>query len=122
MATENNQDMATKDEQSKKPSESVSDKKSSKKEANKKLTNKKSIKKSVIKRGKPSSGSSSNYPRHTIEKALRIPRAILEQNAGKECSKNEAAKFIGLTRSQGPFDVEVSSALKYGFLERPNPN
>jgi hypothetical protein len=122
MATENNQDTTTKDEQSNKPSEAVTPKKASKKKAKKKAAKKKSIKKSTTKHGKPSSGSSSNYPRHTIEKALRIPRAILEQNAGKECSKNEAAKFVGLTRSQGPFDVEVSSALKYGFLERPNPN
>jgi len=95
-------------------------KKGAKKIATKKSSAKKIAKKSN--RGKPSSGSSSNYPRHPIEKALRIPRAILEQNAGKECSKNDAAKFIGLARSQGPFEVEVSSALKYGFLERPNPN
>jgi hypothetical protein len=74
------------------------------------------------KRGKPAAGSTSNYPRHPIDKALRIPKAILEQNAGKECTKNDAAKFIGLAKSHGPFDVEVSSALKYGFLERPSPN
>lgn len=27
-----------------------------------------------------------SYPRHSLEKALRIPNAILEQNAGKECT------------------------------------
>ena len=26
------------------------------------------------------------YPRHSLEKVLRIPKAILDQNAGKECS------------------------------------
>ena len=96
-------------------------KKTAKKGQAKKVTPKLTIK-STNKRGKPAAGSISNYPRHSIEKALRIPRAILEQNAGKECSKNDAAVFIGLAKSHGPFDVEVSSALKYGFLERPSPN
>jgi hypothetical protein len=58
------------------------------------------------------------YPRHSVDKALRIPRAILEQNAGKECSESEAAGYLGL-RLNGPVRVEISSALKYGFLERP---
>jgi len=66
--------------------------------------------------------ATSNYPRHSLEKALRIPKAILDQNAGRECSKNDAAKFIGLAKAHGPFDLEISSGLKYGLLERPNPS
>lgn len=62
----------------------------------------------------------SNYPRHTVEQALRIPRAILDQNAGKACSAKEAASFVGVGLS-GDFNVEVSSGVKYGFLERPEP-
>jgi len=62
---------------------------------------------------------SSNYPRHSLEKALRIPIAILEQNAGKETSDSEAAGYIGVTNPTGPFLLEVSSATKYGLLERP---
>ena len=58
------------------------------------------------------------YPRHSVRKALRIPRAVLEQNAGKACSDREAAKFAGLAY-HGPAKVEVSSAIKYGLLERP---
>lgn len=58
------------------------------------------------------------FPRHTIEQALRIPRAILDQNAGKECTPEEAAKFLGI-KATGPFNVEVASAGKYGFLDRP---
>lgn len=61
--------------------------------------------------------STAKFPRHTIERALRIPRAILDQNAGHPCSTADAAKFLGLTTSSGPFGVEVSSAKKYGFLE-----
>lgn len=62
--------------------------------------------------------STSNYPRHSVEKALRIPKAILDQNAGKECSIDDAAKYLGLNSPHGPFGVEISSASKFGFLER----
>ena len=60
------------------------------------------------------------YPRHAVKKALRIPKAILEQNAGKACTDREAVKFAGIA-FHGPSRVEISSASKYGFLERPTP-
>lgn len=111
---------------------SVSPKKAAaKKTAAKKTTAKKSAaKKTAAKKpnsnngdeSKNTTGGNSNYPRHSIEKALRIPKAIIEQNAGKECSSKDAATFIGLNNIHGPFMVEVSSAIKYGFLERPSPN
>jgi hypothetical protein len=52
--------------------------------------------------------------------ALRIPQAILEQNAGNACTPREAAGFarIGWT---GDVGVEISSGSKYGLLERPTP-
>jgi hypothetical protein len=59
------------------------------------------------------------FPRHNIEQALRVPRAILDQNAGKPCTPNEAAAFLGIKPS-GPFGVEVASSSKYGFLNRPS--
>jgi len=58
------------------------------------------------------------YPRHAVDKALRIPKAILDQNAGRSCTVKEAASFLGLGEA-GPFQTEVSSGIKYGFLERP---
>ena len=58
------------------------------------------------------------YPRHSLKKALRIPRAVLEQNAGKACTDKEATKFAGLAFN-GPSRVEISSAIKYGLLARP---
>ncbi len=70
------------------------------------------------KKSKAGSGGSAKYPRHSVEKALRIPRAIIDQNAGKPCSEKDSAKFVGVGFN-GPFRVEVSSAIKYGFLERP---
>ncbi len=48
-----------------------------------------------------------------------IPRAIIDQNAGKECTDGESAKFVGVGFN-GPYRVEISSAIKYGFLERPH--
>jgi hypothetical protein len=56
------------------------------------------------------------YPRHSVERALRIPKAIYEQNAGNPSTLKEAATFTGATSVSGPFNVEVSSAKKYGFL------
>ena len=58
------------------------------------------------------------FPRHTLAKALRVPRAILEQNAGRACTEAEAAAFVGVGLG-GPFRVEISSAIKYGLIERP---
>jgi hypothetical protein len=68
--------------------------------------------------GRPVSAPA-KFPRHAIDKALRIPKAILEQNAGKECSEEESAKFVGVGY-HGPYRVEVSSGIKYGLLTRPS--
>jgi hypothetical protein len=73
---------------------------------------------STVARGRPSAAS--NYPRHSAEAALRIPRAILDQNAGKASTDGQAAEFLGLKSSKGPFAVEISSGIKYGFLNRPS--
>ena len=74
--------------------------------------------KRVRDKGRPSGIAA--YPRHSVRKALRVPKAILEQNAGKPCTDREAAKFAGLAY-HGPSRVEISSSIKYGFLERPTP-
>lgn len=60
------------------------------------------------------------YPRHSVRKAVRVPKAILEQNAGKPCTDREATTFAGLAY-HGPSRVEISSSIKYGFLDRPTP-
>src|SRR5262245_31212253 len=59
------------------------------------------------------------YPRHSLEKVLRIPKAILDQNAGKDASDEESARFLGIKYNKGPYALELSSAIKYGLLERP---
>jgi len=60
------------------------------------------------------------YPKHPIMGCLRIPRAVLENNAGKDCTDREAANFAGVGWG-GPTAVEISSALKYGLFKRPSP-
>jgi hypothetical protein len=52
-----------------------------------------------------------NYPRHSLDKALRIPRAILDQNAGKPCTDEKAAEFagIGWHGQRDPSSVPASS-------------
>jgi len=67
-------------------------------------------------RAEPKSGAA-KFPRHSVSKALRIPRAVLEQNAGRPCSDKEALKFAGLSYN-GPSRVELSSSIKYGLLAR----
>lgn len=60
---------------------------------------------------------STTFPKHSILDCIRIPKAILEQNAGKECNYKDAATFAGLAYN-GEIGVELSSANKYGLLER----
>src|SRR5438552_1732180 len=71
------------------------------------------------KKTKPkASATRRKFPRHSLSKAIRVPKAILDQNAGRASSMAEAAAFVGVAKG-GPFNVEVSSALKFGLLERP---
>ncbi len=71
------------------------------------------------KQTKPPAAKRAKYPHHSVEKALRIPKAILDQNTGKPCTPSEAGGYLGLTATKGPFSVEIGSAKKYGFLDTP---
>lgn len=89
---------------------------------NKNVKKKTAQKKSKAKSKKPSKATSSGsarYPRHSISKVLRIPQAIIDQNAGKECTVSESAGFLGVG-NHGPYRLEVSSANKYGLLDSPS--
>jgi hypothetical protein len=57
------------------------------------------------------------YPRHNVERALRIAKAIFDQNGGRPATPHEAAAFVGSKSTKGQFGVEMASAKKYGFLE-----
>lgn len=85
--------------------------------------NKKGIDKPKSKNTKPlakkNKQATAKYPRHGLEKSLRIPTGIMEQNAGKECTEKQSADFINVKFNKGPFSSELSSCIKYGLLERP---
>jgi len=91
-------------------------KKSTAKKVGKKTTKKKG--KATVKKLGRTAGTP-KYPRHSLDKALRVSRAILDQNAGKECTEKGAADFVGVGLN-GPFRVEISSGIKFGLLERPS--
>ena len=57
------------------------------------------------------------FPRHRLSQCLRIPKAIIERNGGKECTDCQAAAFAGLRLARGT-RLEICSAMKYGLLER----
>ena len=63
-----------------------------------------------------STAHNDDYPKHDLEQALRIPRLILEQNAGQPCSREEAAVFAGVAL-RGRFETEITSSKRYGLLE-----
>jgi hypothetical protein len=65
---------------------------------------------------KASTAQQAKFPRHSVERALRIPKAIYDQNAGNPCTPKEAAIYTGAQGTSGAFNVEVSSSKKYGFL------
>jgi hypothetical protein len=60
-----------------------------------------------------------SFPKHSIASCIRIPKGILDNNAGKECTNKEAAGFANLVYN-GEIGVEISSAIKYLLLERPS--
>ncbi|MCP3402723.1 nucleoside 2-deoxyribosyltransferase [Bradyrhizobium sp. CCGB20] len=107
--------MSTEDDRE---SEAVSAKAKKTKKSKKVQRSKKAVRKKAAAANGPGSGGAAKFPRHSIERALRIPRAIIEQNAGKESSEAEAAAYVGVGLG-GPFRVEISSAIKYGLLSRP---
>ena len=75
-------------------------------------------KKSKASAPEKTNSAATRFPKNTLEQSLRIPRAILEQNAGRECTPKEAAGFLGI-KVTGPFNTELASSSRWGFLERP---
>lgn len=68
-------------------------------------------------KGKSGAPTLAKFPRHTVEQALRIPEAIMQQNAGNPATPQEAVSYSGGTTVSGRWNVEISSAKKYGFLK-----
>jgi hypothetical protein len=60
------------------------------------------------------------FPKHSILDCIRIPQAIVDQNVGEACTDRDGAAFAKVGWG-GDARVEISSAIKYGLLERPSP-
>lgn len=73
----------------------------------------------AVKRMRGGDGKRVAFPKDSLSKCLRIPQGIIDQNAGNECADREAAAYAKVGWS-GPIGVEISSATKYGLLERPS--
>ncbi|TWG18477.1 hypothetical protein FHU34_113823 [Micromonospora taraxaci] len=106
------------------PKKATAKKTTAKKVTAKKVTAKKTMaKKTTAKKGAPTAGVAgkfvppAKFPRHAVERALRIPRAIYEQNGGRPATPREAVAFAGGTSLTGAYELEISSSKKYGFLE-----
>ena len=69
--------------------------------------------------GKARTTANTAFPKHSILACLRIPKAMLEKNAGKESTYRAAANYAGLAYN-GDIGVEISSAIKYSLLEKPD--
>lgn len=78
---------------------------------------KRAAKKKAASRNAAVTAQQAKFPRHSVEKSLRVAKAIFDQNAGKPTSTADAAKYTTGGKPGGPFAVEVSSGKKYGFLK-----
>lgn len=99
------------------PAKKAGAKNTARKTVAKKTAAKKTAAKKTAKKVSSKAPPAPKYPRHSVEKALRIPRALYEQNAGKPAMREEAVHFAGGAALNGPWGVELSSSQKYGFLE-----
>src|SRR6267154_426693 len=79
-----------------------------KKAKKKKKSSKRRARPKTVEQGAEPKSGAARFPRHSVSKALRIPRAVLDQNAGRACSDQEALKYAGLSFN-GPSRVELSS-------------
>src|SRR5262249_11966691 len=66
----------------------------------KRTRKKRAAKKRTAKKAQPkkaAAGQQAKFPRHSVERALRIPKAIYDQNGGNAATLKEAVTFSGGT-------------------------
>jgi len=59
----------------------------------------------------------SDFPSLTLEQALRIPRALWDDFAGKSAAPHEVALSIDMTPTSGPWRSLCGAAIAYGLTE-----
>lgn len=60
-------------------------------------------------------GLRSDFPKDTLEEALRVPRAIHEANGGRPLPPTETAIALGISPGSSDLRVLLSSSLRYGL-------
>ena len=58
---------------------------------------------------------STQYPKHTLEEALGVPRAIEDNNAGQPLPPTETAIAMGISPGSSRFQTLLSASLRYGL-------
>lgn len=58
-----------------------------------------------------------NFPRRTLEQALRVPRALREYNGGNPWPTEQVAKALGLGPRSGNFFYITTASRDYGLTE-----
>ncbi len=59
----------------------------------------------------------SDVPRHTIDEALRVARAIADQYGKQPTRPLEVAKAMGMAPTTGKFETLTGASIAYGFTE-----
>src|SRR5437867_3169254 len=57
----------------------------------------------------------SDFPKHTLEEALRVAKALWEANGGQPLPPTETAIALGMSPGSSEFRVMLSSSIKYGL-------
>jgi predicted nucleotide-binding protein len=70
-----------------------------------------SVKQSETKRGK----TKSDFPKHSLEEALRVPKALEDANGGQSLPPTDVAIALGMSPGSSEFRTILSSAIKYGL-------
>jgi hypothetical protein len=57
----------------------------------------------------------SDFPKHTLDEALRVARALSDKNGGQPLPPTETAIAIGISPGSSEFRTLLSSSIKYGL-------
>lgn len=57
----------------------------------------------------------SDFPKHSLVEALRVPKALADKNGGQPLPPTETAIALGMSPGSSDFRILLSSSIKYGL-------
>lgn len=57
----------------------------------------------------------SDFPKHSLEEAVRIAKALEEANGGQPLPPTDTSIALGMTPGSSDFRILLSSSIKYGL-------